>query len=1172
MKLRRILVRRIPGIPEPGFEIDRLGDGINVIVGPNASGKTSVLRAFRAALYARELAGKSIHVEATFDDGEDSGVVEVARVGTTVTWSRDGQRIEAPPLPEHRFVPCYTLHVENLLTSDADTDSDIARHIARELAGGYDLEATRRECGFSVRAQIGRSESKEFDEASSELYRIQRKHRELHQEEQRLDSLEEERSEADAAGREAALVDRARRLLEKRGEKCRMERQRAALPADLDRLLGTEAGTLERLREERKGTAESLAQVEAELWMAERSLAETRLARSGLDEASIAEVRLRLGQQQRLEDDIERERMRGYETMGARDRALQMLGGAPGERARLNPNTIQAVEQALDTSRRLSADLRAAEAEIEGLPDPETAGSRSSSASNPERLRDARHELLRWLSAATFPQAEIWRMVALGLLAVAAAVGAVIVGQLVHPAGFGLLLPAAIGAAWLLIRPDAGAVRRREAERRFRALVGIERPESWEVSRVEARLFELDRELVDVRYRAEEMRRRQVVERRRTNIASDLDQVRGKLAEIAERVQFDPETLDVPFHRWLLLTDQYDRADIACHESNARLSERERESIAARTGIATFLLEHGETPGAADGDVVLPGGDGLGLTPPPSDVLLQRLDRLAERVRRRDEARRGIAAGKERRERLIAEIRNRDEAIASLFREVRLEPGDEAELHRRLGYLEEWRRLDRELTEVHGAEEELRIGLEEREDLLALIEQGDQPELTRRAEALDKKASRSRVLADEMTRIRTLVDRAVEGRELEKARARRQRADDALHRRYEESTRAVLGDFLLERVESEHVKTSRPALLRRAEDWFARFTRHQFELVMGSSRDEFAARETATGEWRSLSELSSGTRMQLLLAVRAAFALEVEKGRAPLPLFLDEALTTADPERFQAAAESLQRFAAEASRQIFYFTARREEVGYWSMGAPLETDLSEVRRTGRTVAHPAEVELPPGEPEPPRPDGIAAEEYAVLIGVVPVHPWEAPSGIHLFHVLRDDLELLWRLLRAGIHRLGPLESLLQSGESDLLLARDECAALKLRIAGTKAWVDAWRTGRGRPVDHDALAASGAVSTVFMERLERLAGEVNGDAERILQAIENGAAPHFRATNRVQLEDWFRENGHLVDSGLLDRHALDRRVAVALTHHGLAAESALREAARLARSLAAGIGG
>ena len=1206
MKLRRLAVRRLPGIAGPGFEIDRFGDGVNVVVGPNASGKTSLLRAVRAALHADELAGESVHVEAAFAAGEST--FTAVRTGGTLDWTHDGRPAEAPPLPEHRFVSCHTLHLEDLLAGDARADAEIARRIAREVAGGYDFEAARKSCGFSVPAQLGRREARELGDAESRLRKLQHERRDLRREEERIEGLDRDRCEAEAAGREAVLVDRARQLLERRRERVDLERRRAAFPPDLDRLTGGEAGRLEALREERQDAAAHLERAEAERRAAERALAETGLAGSGLEEGSIEEMRARAGRLRRLEGDVERERTAGREAAAARGWAAQELGGAPGERVRLDPETIHAAERALDASRRLAAELRALEAEAARLPEPEPPGIRLDPNRDPDRLREARGTLLRWLSAVSPSGGRgggaAGRLAALAVLAAAAAVGGAAAGLLIHPAGFGLLAVAAAAAGWLLLRRDPGKAQRQEAEQRYRAL-GVSLPERWTADRVRMCLDGVDAALDAARRHAGEARRREEVERTRDRLRADFEAERARLAELARRTNFDPEALDGSFDRWLRLTDQYDRADVALRESEARLAALEREADAVRTAVAVFLTEHGEPPGGpgteakADGGEALgreapgggtpedeaPGGGesgsgaadagSLGVPPVEAEVIGRRLDRLAERVRRRGEARRAIALAEEHRERLAADVGSRDAAMEALYLGAGVDSGDEVELRRRLGLLEAWRVLGRRLAEARGAEALLGGELRELPGLLAEVEADDDAALLRRTEELREKSGRAQALADEITRVRTLVEQASRGRDLEHARAARQRAEDALRARYDDSLLADAGAFLLDRIEEEHVNSSRPAVLRRAEDWFARFTRHRFALEVaaaGNGRDSgaFRARETETGERRALSELSSSTRMQLLLAVRVAFAIEVERGRTPLPFFLDEALTTADPERYRAAVESLRRLSEEDGRQILYLTAQPDEAAYWAAARPNVIDLAEWQRTGRAAAYPSELELPPAPPEPPHPGDRTPEEYAVVIGASPVDPWASPAGIHLFHVLRDDLDLLRRLLRAEIDRLGPLASLLDSDEAGLLLSDAEGSELRRRAAGVEAWVEAWREGRGRPVDREALEASGAVSERFLPDVSALAERLTGDARALLHALDEGAVPRFRARRHRQLEDWLAGRGHLPDTGPLDRPALGRRVAATLSAYGASPDTVLDEAARLVRAMAAGL--
>ena len=1186
MRLRRIAIHRLPGIPRPGFRLDGFGDGVNVIVGPNASGKTSIPRAVRAALYAGELARENVDVEAAFTvaDRPEKGqreelgdrVVQAARAGATVTWTRNGQRIEAPPIPEHRFVSCYTLHIEDLLAGDADADADIALRIAREMAGGYDLGASREACGFHVPARAGQSEAKGLAAAEADLRRCQGVQRELLSDEQRLGALERERLDALDARGESELVERALGLLEKRCERIEIERRKEAFPPGLDLLRGDEAEGLSRLRDEQRSAEDAFARANTECEAAERTMSETGLADDAIDEGVVADLRARVAHLQALEGEIARERRQGDEAEAARDRAAHDLGGEPGEVVRLEPEAVHAVDQALDASRQVAAELRELEAELSRLSEVTERGP------EPERIDEARRELLHWLSAPLAPGSIAGRDIVFGLLLVSAIAGAAVAGYLLHPAWAALAAPAAIAVVLyvLLDRVGGGAGQRREAEQRFRRL-GFERPEKWDKERVEERLRVFDHDLADARQRANDLRRRKDAEHKRDGLRAAFERDRARLADIARRVNFDPVTLDASFDRWLRLSGDYDRADVALAGHRARTATLEREADGLRGGIVSFLAAHGERPcdgvsgsGAPGG--VPPSGDAAGAgsaaaEPPSAEALRRRLDRLDERLRRRDRAERELQAGREKRERLTGEIAKRHAQTEAVFGDAGLEPGDEPELRRRLDVLEQWRSLDRQLAELRVVEDHLQGELVARPGLLAAVEEDGEAALLARRDRLRARSAREASLTEEIAGIRARVEIASKGRDLEEARARRQHAADALRRRFDGAMLAEAGAFLLDQVEEEHVSTSRPAVLRRAEDWFARFTRHQFELGMGpSGAGTFRARETATGEWRALSELSSGTRMQLLLAVRVAFAIEAEKGRAALPLFLDEALTTADPERFRAAADSLRRFSEEEGRQIFYLTAQPEERGFWAEAAPTVIDLDESRRAGRAVTYPNEMDLPPASPEPARPDGLRPEEYAVRLGVDPIHPWSNPAGTHLFHLLRDDLDLLWRLLRAGIERLGPLVSLIDSGEASLFLSDVEQSVLRLRVAGVEAWLGAWREGRGRPVDRDVLVASGAVTLRFMDRLAALAEEVNGDAHRLLRAMDAGATPHFRTRIRQRLEEWFEENGHLPDAPPLDPGGLERRVAVAFSAHGAPPEQSLGEAAKLARSLAAGL--
>ena len=232
------------------------------------------------------------------------------------------------------------------------------------------------------------------------------------------------------------------------------------------------------------------------------------------------------------------------------------------------------------------------------------------------------------------------------------------------------------------------------------------------------------------------------------------------------------------------------------------------------------------------------------------------------------------------------------------------------------------------------------------------------------------------------------------------------------HRR-EEALFAGAGKFLVGAVEREYELTQMPRVFERASSHFSAFTHHSYELRLGRDADvpRLQAIDLRSGESRELDELSDGTRAQLLLAARMAFAEEVEQGTV-LPLFLDEALDQSDPDRFEAIARSLGRVANDQGRQIFYLTTDHldgDRIRYAleaeGCSVAAEIDLGSLRGRAVGVTRSSALRVPT-RPDIPAPDGTAPEEYGVTLGVPRFAPARGYSEQHLFYLLPDDLDLL----------------------------------------------------------------------------------------------------------------------------------------------------------------------
>ncbi len=1162
MRLRSLTIERLPGI-RPGFELRDVAQGVNVVVGPNASGKSSVLRAVQALLYPQEQRGAGVVLEGVFDDGD--GELHVSRVGETVSWTRDGRPVRPPTLPDPHLLGCYTLRLEDL-TAAGETDDVIAERLGLELSGGYDLAAVRRSL-FQPRGS-GQSEARRLREADEALRRVLREREALLHQQAQIARWTRMEREAEEAGRDAEDHRKALAWIAARRAAQRARAELEPFPDGMERLGGDEGRRLDALRDELSQRSRELADAQQGEEAARHTLDASRLDASTLSASDVEERTRVLQELYRWESETAADVDRRRRLQAELDRAASALGTAApqGARPRLDPSTLSEVDEALEAKRRLDAELREIEHELERLPAEEEG------ADVQERLRgarEARATVLAWLAAARRRRWTTARWLGV-VLAVGAGGGLLIQALLagaepLRPAVLALLLLAGLP----LLGRDGAAPEREGARQRY-LHSGLPAPERWDEATLTARLHELDEGIAGDEALRLRLERRSEAGRRRDAARSRRAELDAGLAALGERVGFDPGLLDAGLQRWLRLVDAVDRAEAELRDVDAALEAKRARIDAATEGLLRFLREHDEEVDS----------------PTPSASLLDaRLGALARRLQSRDAARSERRRALDAIDRAERELQRLHEAGRALLAGAGLDPGDgataladaERELRARLERLPDYRRRHQAARDAALLEADRREALAQREDLVAIADADGEEPLRDRLQELEAAAERGRQVSNDIAVTRDRIRQAEHDRALEHARTDRQVAAEALDDRLQETLAAEAGTFLLEAVASEHEETSQPAALKQAGDWFRRFTRGQYELLFdGDEGTRFAARETASGERRSPAELSTGTRAQLLLAVRVAFAAQAEQGATSLPLFLDEALTTADVERFRAVGAGLSLLAREGDRQLFYLTARPEDAQFWADradGPPHVIDMARLRRLGRAVAAPEALALPPRD-EIPAPRGRSPEGYARALGVPLIDPWQPVDACHLFHLLRDDLDLLYRLVRGGVEHLGTARALLRGTGADALLTTAEQHRLASRGAAAEAFLEGWRRGRGRPVDREALEACAAITSTFLDRVAALAEEVRGDARALLHDLEEGKVSRFQSKARDQLEAWLADSGYLDDRPALDEGALRQQVLAALADEPADADAArdelLNEADELTRWLVVGI--
>jgi energy-coupling factor transporter ATP-binding protein EcfA2 len=1145
VKLIRLSVRRLPGI-EDEFTLESLAEGLNLVVGPNASGKTSLCRAARSFLFPSF--GELSPLEVAADVELSGEIFHVEREGEHILWQRGGVPCPPPDLPDAQAARCFTFGVADLLIGGDESESELAGEIRRLMAGGFDVHAVM-ESSFATRPRHGRKEESRLREARRRVAAVLEEQRSLASQEARLQELSIARQESLRAQAELEPLRIALEAGLERQALGRLDEELSEVPVSIDSLRGNERELLDELDAQRASLVEELQLAEREKERASHALAECGLAESRFSGAELAEWSERARELRDQERELARLRSGRAEIEGSRRAALQTLGvdpetcslPRPGARAGFS---LEAVERHLSRAMELRRSAAALDAERARIA--------STSEHRPRARIDAGIDILR--RAVESGSREVSFLRALWIASALLGASALFLG-LFGRIAFCLLL-AGLGAGVALaalVSTLRSAGEKRALRNSFDRLELGSLP-TWTENALREELALLEAESARAALAEGRQALSRDVEERRAALGEELRALEEDGERLRRLIGFDPGNsnldLAVVAAAFVRYGEALEKLE-AFSERESCLAESSRATLAA---ARDFLEQHGAGHAA----------DAVGVA-----ARLDALRERSERARRAEDAHRRASQRKDELTRRLGALQTRSNRF---WEKTGIAAGDLAALTSSLARLPRYRELTVERERRRHRLRELEGALGERKGLHALSLE----ELQR---ALLSARKRAEALGEREREIGALEEKVREARRSERMEAALAEAEarrDELEQCRAEALRRAAGRFLLEMSAEHYDRERRPEVLKRAMDLFGRFTRHRHELVVDTRREPaFRALETSTGAGKSLLELSDGTRLQLCLAVRLAFAQHLEAPkRLTLPLFLDEALATTDPERFRAVAEALWVMAREEGRQIFYLSAARHDAArferFWkAQGAapPPVIDLAEVRRLARGAPDARSLAIPLFS-EVPSPEGLSPEEYGARLGVAPLDHDRPVSSVHLFHILRDDLGTLFDLLRAGVETIGQWRAMVRAQVETRLVSREAAAKILARSDLAEEFLQGWRIGRGRSVDREVLQRAG-VSVRLLDRLTELAGELGGSAQRLLEVLESRAdvrAQPCRAREREKLRAHLLEHGYLDSRETLDLLSLKTRVLSSVDPHLEAGVLTPAEVARFVEEL------
>ena len=296
MHLTRLKIHALPGI-EPGFEFQPAAKSINIVIGPNASGKSSLVRALTHLLQPQNGDPPALSLEAEFY--KDNAHWQVQRNGSQVVWTRNGEAADQPALPAAGQLGMYRLAMEHLLTDDQG-DREIARELLRTLHRGFDLGEPR----IDLTTQFAAPNATALRQARETRREVERRHEDLRQQEAELPALDTEIAAAENAQRRCERLNQVIALYHAiRNHKDQAETLKS-FPPEMGQLLGAEVGHLEELEERLQDLRADLQDHKNNLTTHQAELRRTGLEKSRPKRDEVAANKERL---QRIRDkSIER--------------------------------------------------------------------------------------------------------------------------------------------------------------------------------------------------------------------------------------------------------------------------------------------------------------------------------------------------------------------------------------------------------------------------------------------------------------------------------------------------------------------------------------------------------------------------------------------------------------------------------------------------------------------------------------------------------------------------------------------------------------------------------------------------------------------------------------------------------------------------------------------------
>ena len=903
-----------------GLELKSLSPHINIVHGANASGKSTLGHVIQSVLlpsYLKKRFGKQ-SVNPNFDANLQirAGVLEIRVNGEQRDLKLDGDKY---PWSADLIRPdSYHISLHDLLSADTG-GREFEQEIMKQASGGVDVFAAEQALGFtqlSKKLTANTNEAKAYTRSRRQLQSIKQKQQGLARERERLHGLNDELSSTKVAEERVVLIKKA--LAYRKAEEAR-DRSRHSLMQFSEQVRKCSPGMLEnvfnRLEEcdkQIQSNEATLDKLGRELSVVNEGITKNNLPPDGLPEGLLERITRAIEKLADIEARMETTQAQIVHHISRENTILLSIGDGttPAVATELKLQEVQALESIAHRIRRYQSKADA----LDALENILHVASDEDLEAQTEKLQRGKQVLIEWLKENNNRIRGLARIrtvlwVTAGL-AIALSVALVI--TLNTPIGLlGLLVAGLIGLSLIWLRaPTSDSSRNTELQRQYGKLM-LQMPSTWERTEVSDLLDELLSSLGKAQVDTEKQRAWSTRASEKEKLIHEWEKLSDDIRTLHTQAGLNAAAekgLEFLLNQIKAYRENFEKLS----GENAELNLSRKRHSDHLTAINELLSNQGFQPAESLDDC---------------------REALIELRSQNDQLLRDI----EKQQSLTSQIsditRQQEEAQtrkSRIFTDLGLEIDDTAALYQLVQDREKLDPINQDLQEketlLQKAQQDLQNSTGFTDDLMSMPEAELNTSLREQQQVANEKDS----LIQRIVEIKKDVDDTEASHDLEDAHAEVSQNQAVLEKDRKKHCEQVAGHVLVKNLMAHIRNEGMPEVFTKAHEHFYQATLGRYELRF-TPEGAFAAHDTERDLSYSLNELSSGTRVQLLLCVRVAFVETLEKHGDTFPLTLDEALGNSDDDRADTVIRTLAQLAER--RQIIYFTAQTDEVNKWRTSA-----------------------------------------------------------------------------------------------------------------------------------------------------------------------------------------------------------------------------------------------